>query len=314
MSSSPGPWARRYVDDPTTEKLLKRGVVIPNHQALHEAADAFLFPPFKVTLGKSNTELLGMHHYTVHIKIGIAREYLDELQETLTSQKFDLATASAFEFNKILTGFFTSLFAAFDDVAQELSLIYDLCLRETDGIWSIFDAIANSDKRRQKRRTTPTDTRLDLQFKLFASADVKTKVSSIGKYRNYLTHRKIPTSMAAQVARVSITPSSTQPPYHTASYFGRTSSGGANFDVPSGSFLNEGSPTPTLSALTIGPAKAKFFLPRPDKLDVLPSEMQPSDLDSREIVDICEEYYAWTVNFLGNIFEAMVQDFKRISN
>jgi hypothetical protein len=306
MSSAPGPWARKYDEDPTTEKLLKRGVVIPNHQGLHEAADAFLYPPFKAALGKANTELLGMHHYTVHIKIGIAKEYLDELQQTLSSQKFDLATAAAFEFNKILTGFFTSLFAAFDNVAQELSLVYDLRLQETDGIWKIFEGVANSEKRRRKGRTTPTDARIDRQFKVFSPPENRTRVSDIGKYRNYLTHRKIPTSMTAQVARVSIAPQPTN-------FFAKVSSGGTHFDVPSGSLLRQGSPTPTASTPSVGPPKAKLILPRLDKLDALPSETQSSDLDSREIVDICEEYYTWTVNFLGSIFGVMAQDFRNMT-
>src|SRR5208337_1309681 len=77
-----------YKQDPLTSELLKRNILIANHKELHDEARGFLTEPFKLALGKEGTEKLGMHHYTVHLKMGIAHEYFNELETKLDDQNF----------------------------------------------------------------------------------------------------------------------------------------------------------------------------------------------------------------------------------
>src|SRR5438445_5204775 len=117
-------WARIYKDDPVTAELLRRTVVIPFHEELHEAADAFIYGTNKKSIGRENSERLGLHHYATHIKLGLAQEYLADLKKNLAEGNFDLDTGPQLVFGKLLTGFFVNLLAVFDNLTQEISLVY----------------------------------------------------------------------------------------------------------------------------------------------------------------------------------------------
>src|SRR5437899_2517470 len=126
--STQRPWARTYRQDPVTAELLAKNVVIPHHEDLHDETRGFLDPPFKKPLGPINTELLGMHHYTVHVRIGICRDFLNDLESTLSSGHFNLLTGPVLSVAKMLGGFFGYLLGAYDNLTHELNIVYHMTL------------------------------------------------------------------------------------------------------------------------------------------------------------------------------------------
>jgi hypothetical protein len=306
------PWARRYEDDPVTKHLLSRKVIIPYHEDLHAAANGFLDPPFKQSLGQTNTELLGMHHYTVHIKLGIAREYVDELQAKLTSNTFSLAIDPSFTFHKLLSGFFTNLMACYDNLAQELRLLFTRWLDDKANMFDVLAAVKEMNDKVQAGTALSHEQRIAALFAIFHNA--KPRIEVMMRYRNYLTHRKIMSSMAA------VSASAPAMPLKWHKLHGMIPPGASSFPLPSGSFasvMGSGIANTSgqqimvsiLQATTIHPAR--FFLPKSEKLDVLPTQLNYlNDLDERPITDICEEFYTWTVEFLGKTYDAMVRDFQ----
>ncbi len=316
--SAERPWAQNYQDDPATAELIRRRVVIPYHEDLHREARSFLDPPFKASLGKWNTELLGMHHYTVHLKVGIAREYLDELGERLRTHNFGMATAAALLFSKLLDGFFTNLVGAFDNLAQELNLVYDLGLSESSSFADVLNIASASKKRTEEQRKLPTDDRIARLLPTLTDTEFGENLRAIARYRKYITHRKLTSSLTTVRAAVSSLvdpfPRGLREPRIPApsASVARTSSGGVSFE-PSGS-IRRTENTGVTSQTPFQPLeRASFFLPRREKLDILPTETKAEDMDSREIVDICDDLYRWTVESLGKIYEVLLEHFKSLA-
>jgi hypothetical protein len=292
-------------------------VTIPYHEDLHAAANGFLDPPFKQSLGPWNTEALGMHHYTVHVKLGIAREYLDELKSKFTSNKFNLLIDPSFTFHKLLGGFFVNLTGCFDNLAQELSLVYDLGLDERGDMRDVKQLVALSYKRRETNRALPRDAKLAPQISIIQNGQAK--IEEIQKYRNHLAHRKLVNNM------MSVSASAPGMPMKWYQMRGINSPNTREFPLPSGTFTqipstgsgigNQSAQQIMVNILTFtSPNPAKFFLPRADKLNLLPTQLNyPNDLDDREITGVCEEFYRWTVGYLGNIYEIMVHDFQNLN-
>jgi hypothetical protein len=313
----PRPWAQTYGDDPVTNYLLSRGVTIGHHESLHTAANGFLDGPFKQSLGQANTEALGMHHYTVHVKLGIAREYLDDLKSKLNSNQFNLMIDPSFTFHKFLAGFFVNLTACFDNLAQELSLVYDLGLDERDDMQDVMQLVARSQNRLQANRSLPRDAKLASVISIIQSG--QSKMNEIQRYRNHLAHRKLVNSM------ISVSASAPAMPLKWYQLQSIPPPSSSSFPLPSGSFaqiLPSGAAISNQSGQQItvhvtsftSPNPAKFYLPRPDKLDLLPTQLNyPYDLDDRDIGTVCEEFYNWTVDFLGRIYEVIVSDFQKLT-
>ncbi len=266
-----------------------------------------------------------MHHYTVHTKMGIAKECLDEFDQRLRDHDFDVHTASALLFIKLLDGFFTNLIGALDNLTQELNLIYDLGLREDANFSHLLETGSASQKRVENGRKLPTDGRLSNLLPVITRPELSAVYWTIGTYRKNITHRKLVSSLTSERARVNIIParvgsggatpsSSSAPPTVPVA---KTHSGGMTFEVtmplpPSGSLhrLNEGAwakieDTP----LSIKKDRAIFILPKKDKLNLLPTETKEEDLDTREIVDICQEIYRQVIEFMGRLYEVMVSGF-----
>jgi hypothetical protein len=318
VTSNVRPWERNYRDDPVRRHLLSKNVTIAHHEDLYDAANGFLQSPFKQSLGPLNTEALGMHHFTVHVKLGIAREYLDELKSKLRSNSFNLFVDPSFTFLKLLAGFFTNLHATFDNLAPQLGLVYDLGLRDKDDIQDILQIIGSSNKRVQNNRSLPHDKTIAPLVTVFE--DAQAKIEAISKYRNALTHRKLPNSMVAASSSLSGMPlrwyelDGMPQPAPGASPFSLAP--GAFVPIPSGSGLaNTSSQQITVNFLNFAVSHpARFYLPKPEKLDLLPTQFSsPNDLDEREITDVCEEFYRWTVDFLGRVYDVMVKDFLKLS-
>jgi hypothetical protein len=195
--------ASKYDDDPVTAELLARGVSIAYHQTLHETVTTFIQSSKTTALG-SIAELLLVNHYTAHIKIGIAREYLDELKSTLSSKTFDIGTAPALVFYKLLAGFFANLLAAFDNLAQVLNVVYQLSLTEKASISEILTMSFLSRKRLLNGKPIERDTKTARLVQVFTESVTNTSIEKIQRYRNYLTHRRLPMFKTAVAVRVSM--------------------------------------------------------------------------------------------------------------
>jgi len=315
VMSTTRPWAKSYADDPVTKELLHRGINIPHHEDLHIAANGFLDPPFKSVLGQASTEALGMHHYTVHVKLGIAKEYVDELKTKLNTNTFNLIIDPSFTFQKLLSGFFSNLFACYDNLTQEIRLLFAL---GTDEKMNIFDALNVVREANHKVNTGVAllqEKRVANLFPIFQS--VQTTLEKMVRYRNYLTHRKIVSSMAA------VSASAPAMPLKWYELKGIIPPGASSFPLPSGtftSFMQSGIGNTSGQAVMVHILQstklnpAKLFLPKLDKLDLLPTQLTlPNDLDERAITDVCDEFYTWTMRLLGQTYEVLSRDFRSLA-
>jgi hypothetical protein len=316
VTSRPPPWAKNYRDDPVTGHLLARGVSIAYHEDLHKAAKGFLDPPFRQSLGKANTEALGMYHYTVHVKLGIALEYLEELKSKLNSHSFNLLVDPSFTFHKLLSGFFTNLISCYDNLAHEVALIYDLRLDEKGNFNDIIGTVLRSAKKVQDSRALPSDTRAASFAPLLQNAQAK--IDEITRYRNHLVHRKLVNTMTTVAATAPGMPSKWYQmqsiPLPTQQSFPLPS--GAYVSVaPSGSGISNQSGQQISVNLPVFTTTqpARFYLPKSDKLDLLPTELNwPNDLDDRDITVVCDDFYGWTVDFLGRVYNVLLNEFSRL--
>ncbi|MGA3297529.1 MAG: hypothetical protein ABSD41_08755 [Candidatus Bathyarchaeia archaeon] len=317
MTSTVKPWERDYRNDPTRRHLLSRNVTIAHHEDLYDAAHGFLESPFKESLGPLNTEALGVHHFAVHVKLGIARESLDELESKLNSNRFNLLVDPSFTFLKLLAGFFTNLHATFDNLAPQLGLVYDLGLSDRDDIQDILEIIGSSDKRVQNNKSLPHDRTIAPLVTVFEGAQAK--IQEISTYRNALTHRKLPNGMVEASSSVAGLPLRWDEllamPQATPTVSPFSLAPGAFVPLPSGSVVANTSSqqiTVNLFDFVVSPP-ARFYLPKPEKLDLLPSQFNyPNDYNEYEITDVCEEFYRWTIDFLGRVYGVMVKDFAKL--
>lgn len=302
-------WARNYSEDPVTRKLLDRGVKIPLHEELHKAADGFIYSHVKQSLGRENSERLGLHHYAVHVKLGIAQEYLADLTSTLAENRFNLETDPILLFSKLLDGFFVNLLAVFDNITQEINLVNGVGLSRKSSISRLFEMIRASEKRHGLHNEIPPDRKISKMPPVLALPETQRTIDEIGEYRNYLTHNRLPASMTSVSASTTVdfvievdrsqVPSRTVAPTH---------SGGIRFPSRSASDGRAGSDAGTTT--DIQPDKGRWRLPRVDKLDVLPSRIQEPDLNPEDITVICERFYTWTIQFLGKVYQTLIEEFK----
>lgn len=313
-------WARTYKDDPVTAELLSRGVVIPFHEDLHRAADAFIYGSIKNSLGRDNSERLGLHHYATHIKLGIAQEYLADLKVTLDEGRFDLDTGPLLVLGKLLSGFFVNLLATFDNLTQEVSLVYGLGLDRKSSISRLFDMLRKSGQRKTLGREEPIDRRLSMLPPVLADPATEETIERIGEYRNYLTHSRPPATETSVRATATVTLTFDLAKQGTPSRtVASTASGGVRFprrqpeagkagsDVGSASSSQQAVPL----ALTQR-GDGKWRLPQADRLDILPSRIKEEDLDPEDITVSCDAFYRWTVSFLGKAYQQLTEDFKRL--
>jgi hypothetical protein len=341
-------WARIYRDDPVTAELLKRGVIIPFHEDLHKAADAFIYGTIKNSIGEENSERLGLHHYATHVKLGLAQEHLADLKKTLADGNFDLDTGPQLVFGKLLTGFFVNLLAVFDNLTQEISLIYGLELDRKSSIPRLFQMLRDSKKRKELNKIAPIDRRLSKLPSILADPNTTKTIETIGAYRNYITHSRLPAAETSVKASATFTATldidRSQTPGRTVT---STASGAVRFPsreprpgsagsdvglfhsykeekdlVPStkpkiGKFVVSAEPpgfgkprTQEIDILQEGSGRLR--LPKADRLDILPSRMKETDLDPDDITVVCDKFYLWTVEFLGKVYQQLTDEFKRL--
>ena len=204
---------RNYREDRATRELLRRGIIIPSHEKLHDVANAFVYPPLKGSLGPENGERLGLHHFSVLVKLGFAKEYRDEIDQKMKPGGFDPETGQALVLDKRAGGFFGNLVASLDNLAYEINIIHGLGFSKPS-TGKLFRMINNS-------RTKP-DSRVAKLPPVFLEPGTTKMIGKIQGYRNYLTHDRIPITMTRVAASVSIVsgpnyarPTSTENPLHT---------------------------------------------------------------------------------------------------
>ena len=247
------------------------------------------------------SERLGLHHFSVHVKMGFAKEYLDEMIQKMKPGGFDPETGQILILSKLLSGFFWNLVAALDNLTHEINVIVGLGLSKSSAA-ELFGMIE-----KWGNKAVP-DRRISKLPRVLLEDDTFKNVRRIQGYRNFLGHSRVPPSMTTVTVSVKMAISSpiSQPPQGPPV----ASLASSSIRFPPRDPGRAGSDAGPTSVET--PLHVEWHLPKLESIDLLPSQTKESDLDPDDVAAICQDLYLWTIDFLDKVYENLIKGFKAL--
>jgi len=296
--------------------LDEKKIEIANHRKLFVEAKGFFVwetdALMKNSIGPRNTALIERYHDSCFTRFGIVKHHLDEMSKSVEKEVMSFGPGEPLESIPIdfsiklhTVGFFINLSGALDTLAQQIALLYGLAFKDVERI--DFDNVLDKVKALWNRG----DKRVEHLSEILARFENTFK--EFKQYRNHLVHRRFPMFHQHGAGTYTVDIQATPPAMYDeeGNQIPNTLARTLFRRLPK-SLVEMFHSTPYAThAVTVG--SFAFLLPKKESLETNPVEFNfATDLDDRDIIDLCEQFFSYTKDFADEVYGDMIDTYRKL--